>query len=89
MLHPGTKPTPSLFTIPNTELTVPAKVSLIMLNATNGGEYVIALEDILDNQLRCFKEKRPGFVQFDSITSLGVLLPKDTNASCNSGLTIS
>ena len=43
--HPGTKPIPSLFTIPNTELTVPANVSLIMLKATNGGEYVIALED--------------------------------------------
>ena len=88
MLHPGTKPTPSLFTIPNKELTVPANVSLIMLNATKGGEYVIALDDILDVQLRALKKKRPGFVPPPS-NIVGVLLPKDTNASCNSGLTIS
>ena len=33
-----------------------------MLNATKGGEYVIALEENLDVQLRALKKKRPGLV---------------------------
>ena len=81
-VNPGIKPNPFLFTNPKTELTVPARVSLIALNATNGGEYVIAFDAVLEYQ-DIPKESN------DLVNAFIVSSPKLTNASCNSGLKIS
>ena len=86
LVNPGTKPTfpgNAELPIPNAEFIVPAKVSLIMLNATNGGEYVIAAEANL-----AYLENIPLSPNIFNILSAPAS-PNPLNASANPGSFIS